>query len=389
MKNLRRICCFCERWESGGIESFLFNVLTRMDLTDLEVDIVAASLGESIFTDPLRDCGVRFHEMSGSQRNTLKNYQQFRELLRERHYDVLHLNAFQGLSLAYLKIAQEEGIPIRIAHSHNTALRKSVARPLKLVIHTWAQSKYTRYATDLWACSKMAAEFLFGKQVFEKQNFTFIPNGIDTKRFQFDPAARVRTRTELGVENNFVIGNIGRLCYQKNQLFLLDILAEALKTNPDAILLLIGEGEDESTLRKKAADLHITDKVIFYGTTSHPEKMLWAMDVFAFPSHFEGFGIAAIEAMAAGLPVVCSENVPREIYINPWIQTVSLRQNVATWASALMRKERNGEIADSVAKAGFEIAQTVKLVRKRYTGEEPLSNIKSPKSDYTSTLLTT
>ncbi|WP_298068273.1 glycosyltransferase [uncultured Mailhella sp.] len=376
MNNPRRICCFCERWESGGIESFLSNVLSRMDLTDLEVDIVATSLGESIFTRPLQDCGVSFYELSGSQRNTLANYQRFRKLLRERRYDIIHLNAFHGMSLAYVKIAQENGVSTRIAHSHNTALRKSTARPLKLAVHSWARNRYTKYATDLWACSQNAAEFLFGRQELEKRGFQFIPNGIDTERFRFDPAVRAQVRTYLGIENDFVIGHIGRLCYQKNQLFLLDVLTEALKIDPNTVLMLVGEGEDEPTLRKRAADLHIADKVIFYGITAHPEILLWAMDVFAFPSRFEGFGIAALEALAAGLPVVCSENLPDEIHIDPWLQTVSLHQGASAWASELMMKRvRRSEITDAVMEAGFEIAHTVSLVRGQYTGgESPESN---------------
>ena len=372
MREERRICCFCERWESGGIESFLCNVLNRVDMTDLQVDVVVSSLRESVFTKTLQYQGVRFYELSGDQRNIFKNHQAFRRIAREKHYDVLHLNAFHGLSLAYLRIAKEEGIPIRIAHSHNTALRKTAMRPFKQLLHFWAKDRYTRYATDLWACSEAAAEFLFENRQLAKQGFDYISNGIDTKRFQFDPAIRNSVRAAIGVEDHFVIGNIGRLCYQKNQMFLFDVLVEVQKDKPDAVLLLVGEGEEEAALRKRAKDLHIADKVIFYGTTAQPEKLLWAMDVFAFPSLFEGFGIAVLEALAAGLPVVCSENVPREVHISPWIQTVPLNHNASEWASALqVRKERNSELNDTVVGAGFEIAHTAQLIQERYQGLRP------------------
>ena len=138
---MRRICCLCESWASGGIESFFGNVLTRLDSADLEVDIVAARLEASVFTDWLTARGVRFCELSGSMRDVLENHRRFRALLRERHYDVLHLNAYQSLSLAYLHIAKEEGVPVRIAHSHNTGLRKSATRPLKLAVHCWARER--------------------------------------------------------------------------------------------------------------------------------------------------------------------------------------------------------------------------------------------------------
>lgn len=371
MDKLKRVCCLCERWESGGIESFLCNVLTRMESTALNVDIVVASLVESVFTEVLQNPGVNFIELSGSRRNILENHRRFRKLLRARKYDVLHLNAFQGLSLAYLKIAQDEGVPIRIAHSHNTALRKSAARPLKLAIHRWARRRYTRYATHLWACSKNAAEFLFAAKELQKHSFQFVPNGIDVERFRFDPTIRTKVRAELGLEKSFVIGNIGRLCFQKNQAFLLDVLTEALKQNPQAILLIVGNGEDKSALIKKASDLHIADKVIFYGVTNHPEHHLWAMDTFAFPSLFEGLGIAVIEAQAAGLPVICSEHIPQEAYVTKQIHSVPLPWGAAAWADALLATgERYPDGADKVRSAGFDISDMAQQIEASYLGAD-------------------
>lgn len=366
---MTRVCCFCERWESGGIESFLCNVLTHMDFTDLEVDIVTASIGESVFTKPLQNHGVKFFVLSGKQQNLLENHGRFRSLLRERRYDVFYLNAFQGMSLSYLKLASEAGISVRIAHSHNTALRKSTTRPLKLAIHKWARNRYSRYATDLLACSKDAAKFLFSKNELCQCDFRFIPNGIDTKRFCFNPEIRAKVRSELGVESAFVIGNIGRLCYQKNQSFLLDVLSKALKQNSNIVLILVGKGEDKVALAKRAKDLGISEKVIFCGATNHPEHLLWAMDAFAFPSLFEGFGIVAIEALAAGLPVVCSENVPREAHISSSLCVVPLREGPASWATTLLAKRgcRDSGQNDLVKESGFDIMDTARMLTEYFT----------------------
>ena len=130
---MKRICCFCESWESGGIESFLASVYTHADLSELEIDIVTSKLLDSVFTARLEKLGIRFYQLSGSQRRLLTNHAMFRRLLRERHYDVLHINAFQSLSLYYAKLAMQAGVPIRIAHSHNTALRKSPLRWAKML----------------------------------------------------------------------------------------------------------------------------------------------------------------------------------------------------------------------------------------------------------------
>ena len=361
---MRRICCLCESWTTGGIESFLCNVLARLDMTELEVDIAAARMSGSVFTERLKARGVRFYELSGSVRRVSENRRRFRALLGERRYDVLHLNAFQGLSLAYLRIAKEAGVPARIAHSHNVALRKSLTRPLKLAIHNWAKERYTKDATALWACSKDAAAFLFSAKVLDERGYQFVPNGIDVERFRFDPAAREEVRRELGLDGKFVIGHVGRLCYQKNQSFLLDVLAEAVKVQPEAVLLLVGEGEDQPMLVEKARNLGIADRVLFAGTSDRIERLYWAMDVFAFPSLFEGFGIAVIEARAAGLAVVCSEHVPEEARI---AGCAALPLEAVTWAEEMTKiHDRATEGADVVRDAGFDIAQVAKQISTDY-----------------------
>lgn len=371
-QRMRRICIFCESWESGGIESFLKNVLLNLKTDGLEIDIVAAELRKSVFTRELQDAGVRFVELSGSLHNLLKNHRMFRRLLDERRYDVLHLNAYQGMTLCYARLAQRAGVPVRIAHSHNTALRGSALRPVKLALHDVYRRRYTRCATELWACSKAAAEFLFPSGELDRRGWRFIPNGIDTERFRFQPEIREQVRRELGVGGNFVVGNIGRLCYQKNQGFLLDVLAELLKSRPESILLLVGDGEDRASLEEKAKRLGIEAQVIFYGTSTQVERLLWAMDVFAFPSRFEGLGIAALEAQAAGLPVVCSEHVPEEARVTERVYSLPLDPTAARWSRAIERIPQNtarDAEADRLKQAGFHVREVSQSIGEKYRGE--------------------
>ena len=329
-----RICIFCERWESGGIESFLTNMLTHMKLDGFEIDIVAAELAENVFEFKLKELGVQFIKLSGNQKNILKNSKLLRSLMAERHYDLIHVNIYHALSMRYLKLAMKQNIPVRIVHSHNTALRMSFFRPLKMLIHNLARQRYTKYATHYWACSKAAAEFMFPSGI----NYTFVPNGIEIQRFTYDVQARKRIRVALGVDENcLVIGHIGRLCYQKNQMFLLDILYEAKSLKQGVKLLLAGEGEDKIKLIERAKVLQLQDDVIFYGTTDRPEELYSAMDVFVFPSLFEGLGIAAVEAQASGLPVVCSESVPTEAKVSENVRTIQLSAGAKEWASAIVK----------------------------------------------------
>ncbi len=361
-----KVCCFCESWESGGIESFLCNVLCRMDPEKVQIDLVCASQKRSIFTQPMKKHGIHFYELSGSQHNLFENYRQFIRILKERRYDVFHLNAFQGLSLYYLRLARRAGVPVRIAHSHNTALRSSLTRPLKLFIHNFAKGLFTKDATDFWACSLIAAKFLFPVKAANK--FQWIPNGIETERFRFNAADREKIRHQLGVSDAYVIGNIGRLCNQKNQMFLLDVFYEVAKEDSRARLLLVGEGEQETELKRKAKHLNITDKIIFYGVSRYPERLLWAMDIFVFPSLFEGLGIAVIEAQAAGLSVICSECIPEEACITS-VQKVSLSKSTMYWKNAILTRPSAAQRETAflrVRNAGYETESVSQNIEKSY-----------------------
>jgi len=368
--NKTKVCFFCERWESGGIESFLSNVLHCLDLETLQADIVAACLCQSVFTEPLKKLGVRFFELSGDQRNLIQNHKLFSALLETEQYAVVHINAFHGLSLYYARLAMRAGVPMRIAHSHNASLRKSATKPLKLLIHKMAKELYVNDATDLWACSKSAAEFLFPQSALRAKGVEFIPNGIEASRFRFKPEVREQVRAELGLEGNFVIGNVGRLCSQKNQDFLLDVFAQVRRGRPESRLLLVGEGELMGALKVKAKRLGIAREVIFFGVSSHVERLLWAMDVFAFPSRFEGLGIAAVEAQATGLPVLGSECIPDEACVTPRLQRLELKTGPARWAQALLELEcgldgrQTG--VDQVRHIGFDINDVSRMMMKYF-----------------------
>lgn len=359
---MARICILCESWESGGIESFLCSTLLAMDRSGLEVDIVAAQLRDSVFTEPLRAAGIRFRELSGALRSP-KNGALFSTLLAERDYDVVHLNAYQGLSLRYLALAKQVGVPVRIAHSHGTGLCNSLGKPLKLLLHRLGKRLWSCSATDFWACSRQAAEFLF----LQGQPYRWIPNGIDVERFRFQEPLRIKQRQALGLaKSQLLVGTVGRLSEEKNHQFLLDVFCQLQTLRRDSVLLLVGTGQLERPLRARAEALGIASNVIFYGLSDHVEQLLWAMDVFAFPSHMEGLGIAAVEAQAAGLPVVCSRGVPPETVATDLARRLPLSAGARSWAETLLSEKSPADraaVADAVSTAGFDVTSVAKEIR--------------------------
>ena len=248
-----------------------------MDLSHFEVDIVVEKLEESIFRGPLEELGVSFYELSGSSHRILENYKEFARLIKRKKYDVLHLNVFQAQAMMYLRLAKNQGIPIRIAHSHNTELRRSRTKWLKMLVHEGGKRLFSLYATDFWACSQLAARFMFPKNVVKKEQYCFIPNGINLEKFQFNISTRREKRKELHLENTFVIGNIGRLCYQKNQRFLLNVFSDVYQNMPESRLLLVGDGDDRKELELYAESLGLLDSVIIYASHQHHQfrNELW------------------------------------------------------------------------------------------------------------------
>lgn len=366
-ENILKVACFCENWGSGGIESFLTNILESMDMEDLEIDLIVNQKEPSIFDERLQQCQVNIIVLSKKKELFLKNHLRFIDWIRKNNYQAIHLNIFHGFSLIYLVYGYFLKIPIRIAHSHNNALRKSSTKWIKILIHRVSKQLFQDFATTKWACSQTAGEFLY-----KKGDFQVINNGIPVDSYVYDEEKRKNLRNTLEIENKLVLGHVGRLVYQKNQDFLLDILIYIKQQGHPVALLLIGEGEDRAYLEEKAKENDIQKDVIFYHTSDQIQALLSTMDVFVFPSIFEAFGITMIEAQANGLPVVCSTAIPIESRISSEITVLSLTDSVEVWAEKILSHQRTrnpNEVLKELTDKGYGIHQVTYEIKKSYLGE--------------------
>ena len=209
-----------------------------------------------------------------------------------------------------------------------------------------------------------AGSWLYGEKPFRVFN-----NAIELDRFTYDASKRKAVRQELGLGDELVLGHVGRFCYAKNHEFLLDVMAEVCKQRPDAVLLLVGEGENEAAARRKAEALGLQRNVRFLGRQSDPAKFYQAMDAFVLPSRYEGLGIVLIEAQAAALPVICSTEVPQEAQVLPEMQYLSLQESPAVWADAAIRAAEDARRRDTSAEmraGGFDIVTEAKKLEEFY-----------------------
>lgn len=306
----------------GGITHYALNNWKWMNKDIFQCDF--ATMSKKIdFADEILASGSNIHYISCYAE---ENEEQFRKdvcKILEEGYDVVHLHTKQWKSFIMEELCKECGIPKVIVHSHSTGIDTldPIKRKIETELHEKTKMKFnTSLATDFWACSRLAADFLFGKQI-PKEKIRIMNNAIDIDKFEYNESIRKQYRHKYNLENCFVIGNIARFVYQKNHEFLIEVFAELEKLIPESRLLLIGDGELRDDIEDKVKKLGIEKKVIFLGKIKDVNNWYQAMDVFCLPSRFEGLPITVVEAQAAGLPCVISDTITDEVQIE---QSVSL-----------------------------------------------------------------
>ena len=323
-----RILQVVPNMQAGGLENFIMNVYRQIDRDKVQFDFLVHYQRKCFFDDEIEQLGGRIYRLSVREdNNVLKYIRDLNRFFREHpEYRIVH-GHMASLARFYLGAARKRGVPVRIVHSHNTSTEKNLKGFCKRQLLRFAKGE----ANVRFACSRGAGTFLFGSTAY-----TVVPNAIDTERFRFNAEVREQTRRQLGVENKFVVGHIGRFNTQKNHMFLLDIFREVLKRNPASVLLLIGKGETEGAVREKTASLGLRDAVRFLGVRADVERLYQAMDVFALPSLFEGLGIVAVEAQAAGLSTFVSDKIPNEAKVTDLLHFIPLDAAPAQWAEKIL-----------------------------------------------------
>lgn len=342
----------------GGIESVIMNYYRRFKKSNIRLDFLSHE--EHIaFEDELRSYGSKMYYVPAKHSDPKKYKESINNFfsVHASEYDVIWCNLLQLTNIDYLKLAKKYGIKRRIMHAHNSRSGYvGLAKIIRDGIHGINRQKVVDYATDFWACSQTAAEYFYPKSVMNKVKI--INNAINIHSVEFNESKRDEIRKQYGVEDDLVIGNVGRLQLQKNQSFMLDIMAEVVRSKPNAKLLLVGDGPDKDMLISKITELGLQNNVIFAGMQSDIQAYLSAFDVFLFPSLFEGLSVAALEGQANGVPFLASSNgnVP-EIKINPNFYFVDLNDGAKHWADVVLEvAQQDNRLKEDEIEAGFDRA---------------------------------
>ena len=299
-----------------------------------------------------------------TNRKTLKgkiqyNYRLFK-FFKKHKYDIVHINSgafFFTFQVAI--ICKLRRIKKIVVHSHNThniiGLKKVLIKLLSPLYRKMIDVKLT--------CSTEAAKSLFTKT----EDVVVLKNGIDIEKFKFNENARVEYRKKLEIEEKIVYGHVGRFEIQKNHEFLIDLFYELQKKQDDAVLLLVGNGTLEQYIKDKVHNLNIDNKVIFLGFRDDINILLNCMDIFIFPSLYEGLPVTIIEAQTSGLPVFVSNGISEETKINHNFYKIN-SFDVGQWISSILNielSERTNSYKDTI-KAGYDIKDTCKSLERIY-----------------------
>ncbi|AFY95366.1 glycosyltransferase family 1 protein [Chamaesiphon minutus] len=362
----------------GGAETWLMHVLRNIDRNIFQIDFLVSTTDACAYDDEIRALGGRVIPCTGPS-NPLTYARKFQQVLQEYGpYDVVHshIHHYNGY---ILRLADRAGVPIRVCHSHidSTALeaKSSWLRRLYFKLMTrWID----RHATIGLGCSDVASANLFGKDWQKDSRWQKYYCSIDLTPFETKVDPR-QVRAELGIPAAaFAIGHVGRFQEQKNHTFLVDIFAQVLKREPQAYLLLIGDGPLRAEIERQVERAGLAERTLFTGSRPDvPNLMMGAMDAFVMPSLCEGLPLVGIEVQAAGLQTFLSEAITPEVcLVEPLVRQLSLSQPAAIWADEIVRAHRERAIdrhsaLKTIQQSTFNIQVGIDQLMKVYRGDRP------------------
>lgn len=354
--------------EAAGIEALLMNVYRHIDRDLVQFDFMVHRPDHAFYDDEVESLGGKIYKTPKFSPipGQYQSYMNSMEKILRAHPEYRIIHAHTELNLWPLMVAKKVGVPVRIAHSHNA--KRTVN--LKYFFFLYEKPRIKKYCTEMFMCSTPAGIWTFGEEAVKSGNVKFIKNGIETDRFVYNETVRTQKRRELGVGDKLVIGHVGRFMTQKNHMFLIEVFNEIHKKNNNSVLLLIGaEGPLEAKIEKQIKEFNLQESVIKLTNRRDVNELMQAMDLFLFPSLWEGLPLTGIEAQTAGLPVVMSDVITEEVCITPNVKMLSLKESAGVWADKVLEVcsvHNRVDTRQQIIDAGFDIQTTADYLQNYY-----------------------
>lgn len=328
---MKKIICFVGSMDAGGAETFLMKIYRAIDKNKYQFDFIVNVQEKGFYDDEIKRMGGHIYRTPPKSKNLFSNVYQDYKIVKKGNYDAALRMTSHSLGTIDLVVAKIAGVRRLVLRSTNA---DSNGGKCYLFLHKLF-SFLPKYIPNVKiAPSKLAAEYLFGKDCLDDGSVKILHNGLPLEIYAFSEGKRRTKRKELSLEGKFVLGHVGRFTLQKNHEFLIDIFYDVYKSNKDARLVLIGKGELEEKIKDKVDKLNISDVVKFLGVRNDISELLMAMDVFVFPSFFEGMPNVVIEAQATGLQSIISNTITVEAKVTDRVSFIGLSEK-RKWVSAV------------------------------------------------------
>lgn len=356
----------------GGAESRVMELYRAMNRENVQFDFLIHTTKDGSYSEEIRRLGGNIYSLP---RFKVYNYFAYKKAIRDffethEEFSAVHGHMTSTASI-YLPIAkkvyQKKGkYLLTIAHARSAGVDRGIKGSITKCLRRNLKKK-TDYC---FTCSREAGEAVFGKEWVEKGKVKTIPNSISCKRFQYDESVRNSIRKELGLEDKFVIGHVGRFGFMKNHTFLVDVFQLLQEKDASAALVLIGKGEEETAIREKVKTLGLDNKVHFLGNHFDVERYYQAFDYFVFPSTFEGFPGSVLEAQASGLHCLVSDKVTKEVALTPLVSYRSIEEEPVKWADEILqhKSETGNRKVDvsAIRERGYDVDGQAALMEEFY-----------------------
>lgn len=362
---LIRILNIVTQMNQAGMENRLMDIYNEINTDIIQFDFYTFRKEKGDYDSIINMMGGKLYYNSPiSVLNIIKRYKELSSFLKNHpEYKIVHchMNQWSGL---LLKGAKDAGVGVRIAHSR-TALNKI---SIKNIIKNLIKTPTNKYANYKFAVSDKAGKWLFGNKTVIGKDYYVIPNAIDCNRYRFDESIRIQIRNCLNINNDFIVMHVGNIRPEKNHKFLLKIFTEILKIKSNAKLYIVGKDYMNGEIQKEAQKYGIDKYIYFLGQRSDVDKLLQIADAFVFPSIYEGFPGAVLEAQASGLPCYISDVITSDVCITDLVTKLSLNLKPEIWAEKIINfvSINRESAADKLIEKGYDISSVAMFYQNFY-----------------------
>lgn len=364
---MKKIALVVSGLSSGGVESFILNFFYEINLVEkYDKYIITHNRPSQNVKDKFESLGFKILTVPSKKESFFKNIKTIDRIIKEHKFDVVHSHMAKS-NFIIMKLAKKNCVPLRIAHSHQSM---KIGSGLKKKLYKLIQYVNRKYANKFVGCSEDALIYGFGEKILSNDFSSLVlHNAINLEIFAFNDSYRTQIRKKYNVlDDEVLIGSIGRFTHQKNQRFLLERINDLVKDNKKNKLLLIGEGELKDSYLEYIKSNKLEKNIILESPQNDIYKYYSAFDVFIFPSRFEGLGIVVIEAQANGLECIVSKNIPKDVKQSDLVEFIDIN-SIEEWQNKLIDIKKRTKREIDLTKSDYNIKEEYKKLIKIYNNE--------------------